>query len=219
MNVLDFTTLRFDDKGLVTGVVQAPSGEVRMVGHLNQAALEKTLATGFVTFWSRSRQSLWTKGETSGNRLRLRSLHPDCDGDALLIVAEPEGPTCHRGSDTCFEGDQDPATTLPWLSHLETLLQARKATADLSGTYTQKLFAQGLDRIAKKITEEAGEVIISAKNLATDPSEAHREELLGEAADLLFHLQMVLVERGLSLQDVVRVLQQRHEKHAPEHSQ
>ena len=157
-------------------------------------------------------------GETSGNRLRLRSLHPDCDGDALLIVAEPEGPTCHRGSDTCFEGDQDPATTLPWLGRMETLLQARKASADLSGTYTQKLFAQGLDRIAKKITEEAGEVVIAAKNHATDPSEAHREELLGEAADLFFHIQMVLVERGLGLQDVVRVLQQRHAKRALEHS-
>jgi phosphoribosyl-ATP pyrophosphohydrolase/phosphoribosyl-AMP cyclohydrolase len=207
---LDISTLKFDDQGLLVGVIQAPTGEVRMVGYFTRAALEKTLATGLVTFWSRSRQRLWTKGESSGHCLRLRSIHPDCDGDALLVVAEPAGPTCHRGTDTCFEGESSPATLLPWLDQLEQLLKKRKASAQLSGSYTQKLFATGLDRIAKKVTEEAGEVVIAAKNHAADPSQAHQEELLGEAADLLFHLQMVLVERGLGLQGVVQVLQARH---------
>lgn len=207
---LDTANLKFDEQGLIAGVVQAPSGEVRMVGYLNREALDQTLATGLVTFWSRSRHRLWIKGETSGNRLLLRSIHQDCDGDALLIVAEPEGPTCHRGTDTCFAGGALPATSLPWLGQLEALLQSRKATAALSGSYTQKLYAQGVDRIAKKVTEEAGEVVIAAKNHAVDPSPANREELLGEAADLLFHLQMLLVERSLGLANVVQVLQQRH---------
>ena len=101
--MLEMNTLRFDQDGLIPGVVQAPSGEVRMVGYLSAEALEKTQATGFVTFWSRSRQDLWTKGETSGNRLKLVEIRADCDGDCLLIIADPEGPTCHRGTDTCFD--------------------------------------------------------------------------------------------------------------------
>jgi phosphoribosyl-ATP pyrophosphohydrolase/phosphoribosyl-AMP cyclohydrolase len=178
-------------------------GELRMVGWLNREALEKTLATGFVTFWSRSRQELWTKGATSGNRLRLIEVRPDCDSDTLLILAEPEGPTCHRGTETCFDGDPYP-TTLPWLGRLEALLKDRKAHASLDGGYTQKLFAKGTDRIAKKVVEEAGEVVIAAKN-------EDREEFLGEAADLLFHLELLLLDRGCSLLDVVDVLKQRHE--------
>lgn len=208
--------LRFDARGLVTGVVQATSGEVRMVGHLNREALERTLATGYVTFWSRSRARLWTKGESSGNRLRLVSLHADCDGDALLLVAEPEGPTCHRGTSTCFDDGEAKGLDLPWLADLEALLQARKATADAMGSYTQSLFARGLDRIAKKVTEEAGEVLLAAKNHEAQASAAHQEELLGEAADLLFHLHLLLVDRGLSLRQVVRVLKARHAPPKPE---
>ena len=120
MNALRFNPnmLHFDETGLIPGVVQAPSGEVRMVGYLNRDALEMTLHSGFVTFWSRSRQTLWTKGESSGNRMKLIELRTDCDSDCLLIIAEPVGPTCHRGTDSCFdiEGSSDPAaTTLPWL--------------------------------------------------------------------------------------------------------
>lgn len=197
----------FDEKGLVPGIVQSPGGEVRMLGYLNRESLKTTLETGLVTFWSRSRQSLWTKGETSGNTLKLVEVRIDCDGDALLIIAEPTGPTCHRGTDSCFEGDALPQ---PWLERLEDLLRQRKAAASPEGSYTQKLFARGVDRIGKKVVEEAGEVVIGAKNFALDPSEPNRTEFLGEAADLLFHLQMLLVSQGFSLQDAALVLRERH---------
>ena len=207
---MDFDSLRFGPDGLIPGIVQDRAGAVRMVAWLNRDALQLTLDTGFVTFWSRSRQALWTKGESSGNRLRLVQIRPDCDADALLILADPEGPSCHRGTETCFdvspEGQSSPApwpATLPWLGRLEALLKARKATADPAGSYTQKLFAQGVDRIAKKVVEEAGEVVIAAKN-------EDREAFLGEAADLLFHLDLLLLERGASLLDVVGVLHDRH---------
>jgi len=199
---MDFDTLRFGPDGLIPGIVQSPTGEIRMMAWLNREALQQTLRTGFVTFWSRSRQSLWVKGESSGNRLRLLQVRPDCDADTLLILADPEGPSCHRGTDSCFDGEPWPAT-LPWLGRLEALLKTRKAEADPAGSYTQKLFAQGVDRIAKKVVEEAGEVILAAKN-------DDREAFLGEAADLLFHLDMLLVERGASLLDVVGVLHSRH---------
>ncbi len=199
---MDLNTLRFGPDGLIPGIVQSPTGEVRMVAWLSREALTLTLDTGFVTFWSRSRQALWVKGESSGNRLKLIQVRPDCDGDALLIIAEPDGPTCHRGTESCFDGEAWP-TTLPWLGRLEALLAGRKAAADLQGSYTQKLFAQGVDRIGKKVIEEAGEVVIAAKN-------EDREEFLGEAADLLFHLDMLLLAKGASLLDAVEVLQRRH---------
>jgi phosphoribosyl-ATP pyrophosphohydrolase/phosphoribosyl-AMP cyclohydrolase len=195
-------TLRFDSDGLIPGIVQSRTGEVRMVAWLNREALQRTLDTGFVTFWSRSRQALWVKGESSGNRLKLIQIRPDCDDDALLILADPEGPSCHRGTESCFDGEPWPAA-LPWLGRLEALLKDRKASADPSGSYTQKLFAQGVDRIAKKVVEEAGEVVIAAKN-------DDREAFLGEAADLLFHLDLLLLERGASLLEVVEVLHHRH---------
>ena len=194
--------LRFDSDGLIPGIVQDRAGTVRMVAWLNREALRLTLETGFVTFWSRSRQALWTKGESSGNRLKLIQIRPDCDADALLILADPEGPSCHRGTESCFDGEAWPVS-LPWLGRLEVLLQSRKAAASLDGSYTQKLFAQGVDRIAKKVVEEAGEVILAAKN-------DDREAFLGEAADLLFHLELLLVERGGSLLEVVEVLHSRH---------
>ncbi|MFZ1377826.1 MAG: bifunctional phosphoribosyl-AMP cyclohydrolase/phosphoribosyl-ATP diphosphatase HisIE [Geothrix sp.] len=200
-------TLRFDSDGLIPGIVQDRAGTIRMVAWLNQEALRLTLETGYVTFWSRSRQVLWTKGESSGNRLKLIQIRPDCDADALLILADPEGPSCHRGTESCFDADSeggDPwPAALPWLGRLEALLKSRKAAASLDGSYTQKLFAQGVDRIAKKVVEEAGEVILAAKN-------DDREAFLGEAADLLFHLDLLLVERGASLLEVVEVLHGRH---------
>ena len=196
-------TLRFDSDGLIPGIVQSPSGEVRMLAWLNREALRLTLETGFVTFWSRSRQALWTKGETSGNRLKLIQIRPDCDGDALLILAEPQGPSCHRGTESCFDGEEPWPATLPWLGRLEALLAARRASADPAGSYTQRLFAQGVDRIGKKVVEEAGEVVIAAKN-------DDREAFLGEAADLIFHLDLLLLARGASLREAVAVLQRRH---------
>ena len=205
--MFDIDQVKFDEQGLVPGIVQTPGGEVRMLAYLNRESLERTLQSGFVTFWSRSRKSLWMKGETSGHRLKLVELRADCDGDALLLIAEPEGPTCHRGTDSCFEGDALPQ---PWLERLEDLLRQRKATASVDGSYTQKLFARGVDRIGKKVVEEAGEVVIGAKNFAVDPSAFNRSEFLGEAADLLFHLQVLLVSQGLSLQDAALVLRERH---------
>lgn len=204
---MDLDTLAFDSAGLIPGIVQDRAGEVRMVAWLNREALRRTLDSGFVTFWSRSRQALWVKGEASGNRLRLVQIRPDCDADALLILADPEGPSCHRGTESCFDdpgphGAPWPAA-LPWLGRLEALLASRRAAADPAGSYTQKLFAQGVDRIAKKVVEEAGEVVLAAKN-------EDREAFLGEAADLLFHLDMLLLDRGASLVEVVEVLQRRH---------
>jgi phosphoribosyl-ATP pyrophosphohydrolase/phosphoribosyl-AMP cyclohydrolase len=199
---MDIENLRFGPDGLIPGIVQDRTGTVRMVAWLNREALQLTLDTGFVTFWSRSRQSLWTKGETSGNRLKLVQIRPDCDADALLILADPEGPSCHRGTVSCFDGEPWPVS-LTWLGQLEALLKTRKELADPAGSYTQKLFSQGVDRIAKKVVEEAGEVIIAAKN-------NDRDEFLGEAADLLFHLDMLLLERGATLLDVVEVLHRRH---------
>ena len=224
MNALRFNPnmLHFDETGLIPGVVQAPSGEVRMVGYLNRDALEITLHSGFVTFWSRSRQTLWTKGESSGNRMKLIELRTDCDSDCLLIIAEPVGPTCHRGTGSCFDDDvavgpaavkaveASTATTLPWLDRLEKLLQSRKATASLTGSYTRKLFASGTDRIAKKVVEEAGELILAAKNFERETTDKNREDLIGEAADLLFHLELLLVDREVSLHDVVALLKARH---------
>ena len=207
ISVFDIDQVKFDPQGLVPGIVQTPGGEVRMLAYLNRESLERTLESGFVTFWSRSRKSLWTKGETSGNRLRLLEVRIDCDGDALLIVALPEGPSCHRGTDSCFEGETLPQ---PWLERLEDLLRQRKATASVDGSYTQQLFARGVDRIGKKVVEESGEVVIGAKNFAAEPSGLHREEFLGEAADLLFHLQMLLISQGFSLQDAALVLRERH---------
>lgn len=207
---MNLDTLRFDSDGLIPGIVQSRTGEIRMVAWLNREALQLTLDTGFVTFWSRSRQALWVKGESSGNRLKLTQIRPDCDADTLLILADPEGPSCHRGTESCFDPvpeDKLAATpwpaTLPWLGQLETLLRARQTTADPAGSYTQRLFAQGVDRIAKKVVEEAGEVVIAAKN-------DDREAFVGEAADLLFHLELLLLERGASLLDVVEVLHHRH---------
>jgi len=207
--VFDIDRVKFDEQGLVPGIVQTPGGEVRMLAYLNRASLEKSLESGYVTFWSRSRQTLWMKGETSGNRLALLDVRLDCDGDALLLIALPEGPTCHQGTDSCFEGEALPQ---PWLERLEDLLRQRKAAADPGGSYTQKLFAKGVDRIGKKVVEEAGEVVIGAKNFAVEPSDLNREELLGEAADLLFHLQVLLVSQGLGLQDAAGVLRERHKQ-------
>ena len=200
---MNLNALRFGPDGLIPGIVQSPAGEVRMLAWLNREALRLTLETGWVTFWSRSRQGLWTKGETSGNRLKLLQVRPDCDGDALLILAEPEGPSCHRGTESCFDGDAPWPATLPWLGRLEAVLEARRAAADPAGSYTQRLFAQGVDRIGKKVVEEAGEVVIAAKN-------EDREAFLGEAADLIFHLDLLLLAKGATLRDTVEVLQHRH---------
>lgn len=209
--MIDLETLTYDANGLIPAIVQAPAGDVRMLGWCNRESLQKTFATGLVTFFSRSRNTLWTKGEESGHTLKLREVRVDCDRDALLITAEPNGPTCHRDTPTCFD-DADQPEGVMWLAELEALLRTRKTSAKLDGSYTQKLFAQGIDRIAKKVVEEAGEVVIAAKNVKPGEAGADRDAFLGEAADLLFHLDLLLLDRGASLVDVVRVLAARHKE-------
>jgi phosphoribosyl-ATP pyrophosphohydrolase/phosphoribosyl-AMP cyclohydrolase len=185
--------VRYDASGLVPAIVQdARSRRVLMLGYMNQEALARSRDTGLVWFYSRSRGRLWQKGETSGNVLRLVRLTADCDGDALLIEAEPAGPTCHTGAVSCFHnplcGDPagDASTTAAEL--LRTIKQRRDERPE--GSYVAKLFAGGVDRIAKKVGEEASEVIIAAKN--ADPAELQRE-----MADLWFHCYVLLVHAGL----------------------
>ncbi|MEM1042861.1 MAG: bifunctional phosphoribosyl-AMP cyclohydrolase/phosphoribosyl-ATP diphosphatase HisIE [Bacteroidota bacterium] len=184
--------------GLVPAIVQdAATRRVLMLGYMDRTAAQQTLATGLVTFWSRSRETLWTKGETSGHTLRLRSLHLDCDSDALLALAEPAGPTCHTGAVSCF--DADPGLGL--LGDLERTIADRFASGS-PGSYVRSLASAGLDRCAQKVGEEAVEVVIAAKN-------ADDDALAGEAADLVFHLLVLLRQRGLGLGDVTAVLAKR----------
>ncbi|RAK70078.1 bifunctional phosphoribosyl-AMP cyclohydrolase/phosphoribosyl-ATP diphosphatase HisIE [Hymenobacter edaphi] len=194
--------------GLIPAVVQdADTGQVLMLGYVNEAALRQTEHSGRVTFFSRSKNRLWTKGETSGHYLTLVSLHPDCDQDALLIRARPDGPTCHRGTTSCFE--QAAQTALPtapisFLAELERLVQRRQQRPEEEpDSYTAKLFRRGLPKIAQKVGEEAVETVI-------DAVAGNTEGLKGEAADLLYHLLVLLAASGLSLDDVVQVLRQRH---------
>ena len=185
-------------EGLLPVVVQdAKSRAVLMLGYMNEDALKKTEAEGVVTFYSRSKARLWTKGETSGNVLKVVSIKPDCDGDALLIEADPVGPTCHTGTTSCFVG-----TAEGELARLEATIAERKAAGATDKSYTAKLFAAGLPRMAQKVGEEGVEVAIGALS-ATDA------ELAGEGADLIYHLLVLLQARGMSLRNVVEVLEAR----------
>lgn len=190
--------------GLLPAVVQdSRSGKVLMLGYMNAAALKATLDSKRVTFFSRSKQRLWTKGETSGNFLTLVEVAADCDNDTLLITAEPHGPTCHTGSDSCFGDDiASDAASLAFLARLESVIAQRIADQP-EGSYTARIWAQGPTRMAQKVGEEGVEVALAAVT-QTD------EKLLGESADLLFHLALLLKSRNLSLRDVVRELERRH---------
>lgn len=201
--------MQFDANGLIPAIVQhARSGEVLMLGYMNEAALTSTLSSGLVTFWSRSRRSLWQKGESSGNLLRLVEIRQDCDGDALLVRAEPAGPTCHTGETSCFHRslqDQPAADLAPpsaILARLSDIIAQRDAERT-PGSYTTKLLEGGVDRIGKKIGEEAAEVIIAAKNRSDT-------ELSWELADLLYHSLVLLQAQGLPPEAVWRELQRRH---------
>lgn len=192
--------------GLIPAVIQDRSSrQVLMVGWMNRLALKKTLETGLVTFYSRSKKRLWTKGETSGHVLRLRSLRPDCDADTLLIEAEPAGPACHKGTRTCFEA-QGPrprkSGELGFLELLERMVDERFKKRP-KGSYVAGLIARGGDRIAQKVGEEAVETVIAAKN-------GSRRRLESEAADLLFHLMVLLKFKGSSLSRVAGTLKSRH---------
>jgi phosphoribosyl-AMP cyclohydrolase / phosphoribosyl-ATP pyrophosphohydrolase len=188
--------------GLLPAIVQHwLTGEVLMLGYMNAAALAQTRASGRVTFYSRSRQRLWTKGESSGHVLALKSLRIDCDADSLLIQAAPHGPTCHLGTSSCFGDSADVRPPLAFLAELDALVAQRHAERP-EGSYTTRLFDSGIRRIAQKVGEEGVETALAA--VVQDD-----EALLGEAADLLFHLTVALRARGLSLGEVVGVLSER----------
>lgn len=185
--------------GLLPAIVQhALSGEILMQGFMNREALEQTLSSDHVTFYSRSKQRLWCKGESSGHTLQLVSVHTDCDNDSLLVLALPNGPTCHLGTRSCFSDGQ----AVPMLQQLNDIIESRKG-APVDSSYTASLFAQGIKRAAQKVGEEGVEVALAA--VAGDD-----DELLNESADLLYHLLVVLAARERSLNDVLAVLYQRH---------
>ena len=187
--------------GLISAIVQHwRDGRVLMLGYMNRAALESTLASGKVTFYSRSKQRLWTKGETSGNTLELKAIHADCDNDALLVQAAPNGPTCHLGTESCFGDDSSHA--LAFLGQLDALI-ARRHTELPEGSYTTSLFDAGVRRIAQKVGEEGVETALAA--VGEDDA-----ALVGEAADLLYHLFVLLRARNLGLSDVEAQLRERH---------
>ena len=182
-------------------IQNAISGDVLMLGYMDKAALEMTLNSGKVTFYSRTKQRLWTKGETSGNFLKLVDIYPDCDNDTLLILAHPIGPTCHNGTESCFAPAQ---SQWGFLYELENLLRERKS-ASPDSSYTAQLYASGTKRIAQKVGEEGVETALAA-------TVNDREELKNEASDLLYHLMVLLQDQSLSLSDVIDCLQTRHKK-------
>ena len=189
--------------GLIPAIVQdAFDGRVLMQGFMNREALETSLESGKVTFWSRSRQQLWTKGETSGNTLDLVEVDADCDGDCLLVRAKPEGPTCHLGTDTCFDVDKTVSPELAFLAQLERLIAQRENDMP-EKSYTTELFQSGSKRIAQKVGEEGVETALAA--VAGDD-----KELLNESADLIFHLLVLLRSKQLDLSSVIDVLRARH---------
>ena len=188
--------------GLVPAIIQdATTKNVLMLGYMNEEALQKTQETGLVTFFSRSRQCLWTKGETSGNCLHLVSIKSDCDNDTLLIQAHPDGPTCHTGTDTCW-GDENKPNPLLFLSELSDFIEQRHKEMP-EGSYTTSLFKDGLNRMAQKVGEEALELVIEATNGTND-------RLIYEGSDMLYHLIVLLTSKGLRIEDMARELMERH---------
>jgi phosphoribosyl-ATP pyrophosphohydrolase/phosphoribosyl-AMP cyclohydrolase len=207
---IPWESLRFDENGLIPAIVQdAVSKEVLTLAYMNKESLQKSLETGETWFWSRSRQELWHKGATSGHTQRIVSLRYDCDGDALVVQVVPNGPACHKGVYSCFAepiitgGDVPPQSSdrFAILNELEQLIASREAERP-EGSYTTYLFEKGVDKILKKVGEEAAEVIIAAKNRSHD-------ELRYEAADLIFHLLVLLREQKLPLDQVLAELQKR----------
>lgn len=189
--------------GLVPAIIQDfQSSQVLMMGYMNQDALAKTGETGQVTFFSRTKERLWTKGETSGNVLQLVNISLDCDNDTLLVRVNPIGPTCHTGTTTCWDGDAQEESQMVWLHQLEQLLAARKS-ADPDSSYTASLYARGTKRISQKVGEEGVEVALAATS-------GDKAELVCESADLIYHLLVLLQDQGLSMNDVVNKLKERH---------
>ena len=203
--MFDIETLKFDSNGLIPAiVVDAISGKVLTLAYMNRESLRISMEKGLTCFWSRSRQELWLKGETSGNYQHIVSITADCDGDALVVKVEKDGPACHKGSDSCFEDviwESDDRHEFS-LASLMKLIEGRK-TDKKEGSYTTYLFEKGLDKILKKVGEECTEVIIAAK--AND-----RAETVYEISDLVYHVMVLMIEQGISLEDIHRELASRH---------
>lgn len=205
MSQQDFATRIDWEKvdGLVPAIIQDfSSSQVLMMGYMSQEALSKTLETEKVTFFSRTKNRLWTKGEESGNSLNLVNISLDCDNDTLLIKVKPVGPTCHTGTTTCWDGDKTEESQLVWLHQLEQLLAERK-NADPDSSYTASLYARGTKRISQKVGEEGVEVALAATS-------GDKAELVCESADLMYHLFVLLQDQGLSFDDVINKLKERH---------
>ena len=188
--------------GLVPAIIQDnTTRNVLMLGYMNREAFEKTLATGKVTFWSRSRNCLWTTGETSGNFLNLVDIKVDCDNDTLLVRVNPTGPACHLGTDTCW-GETNDANPLLFLTELQDFINKRHEEMP-EGSYTTSLFKDGLNRMAQKVGEEALETVIEATNGTND-------RLIYEASDMFYHLIVLLTSKGLRIEDIAKELKERH---------
>ena len=188
--------------GLVPAIIQdADTKTVRMLGYMNKEAYEKTVATGLVTFYSRSRKCLWTKGETSNNFLHLVDIKVDCDNDTLLVKVQPDGPTCHKGTDTCW-GEENEKSPLLFLAELSDFIEKRHQEMP-EGSYTTSLFRDGLNRMAQKVGEEALELVIEATNGTND-------RLIYEGSDMLYHLIVLLTHKGLRIEDMAAELRERH---------
>ncbi|TVZ59658.1 phosphoribosyl-ATP pyrophosphatase /phosphoribosyl-AMP cyclohydrolase [Flavobacteriaceae bacterium MAR_2010_105] len=191
-----------NNDGLVPAIIQdATTKNVLMLGYMNQEALEKTQETKLVTFYSRTKNRLWTKGEESGNVLNLVSIKLDCDNDTLLIQVNPKGPTCHKGTDTCW--NESNTETFGFISYLEHIIKDRRDNFSPEESYVSSLFAKGINKVAQKVGEEAVEVIIEAKD-------SNDELFLNESADLLFHYLMLLQAKGFTMDDVIKILKNRH---------
>ena len=203
--MLKIDELKFDEKGLIPAiVVDAENGKVLTLAYMNRESLQISMEKGLTCFWSRSRQELWLKGQTSGNYQHIVSITADCDRDALIVKVEKDGPACHKGTESCFndlvwESDERHEFTLEGLMNL---IQGRK-TEKKEGSYTTYLFEKGLDKILKKVGEESTEVIIAAKDKDT-------KETIYEIADLTYHVMVLLIEAGISLEDIHRELASRH---------
>ena len=195
-------TIKYDDNGLVPAIIQdAVTKNVLMLGYMNEAAYQKTIETKKVTFFSRSKQRLWTKGEESGHFLNLVNIKNDCDNDTLLVQVNPVGPTCHKGTDNCW-GEEN-TSSFGFISTLETIISERIANENTDASYVASLFAKGINKVAQKVGEEAVETVIEALD-------NNDEQFIYESADLLFHYLLLLQAKGFSFKDIEAELKSRH---------
>ena len=204
--MIDIDDLKFDDKGLIPAIlVDDDTGDVLMMAYMNRESLNISIERKLACFWSRSRNELWLKGETSGNYQHIREIIADCDRDTLLVYVKPDGPACHLGNDSCFVDDVMPREEKPHekftVCGLMELIKGRKSE-NVEGSYTSYLFEKGLDKILKKIGEESSEVIIAAKN--------DRKETVYEISDLVYHLLVLMTEMNIDIKDIIKELASRH---------